>query len=77
MIALAASGGTNAGQVILGFVVIIFAVGAYFTPLILAWVRHLDNIMQIALLNFFLGWTMIGWVIALIWAAKPMQRQVT
>jgi hypothetical protein len=21
-------------------------------------------------LNFFLGWTMIGWVVALVWAVK-------
>jgi hypothetical protein len=27
---------------------------------------------QIAVLNFFTGWTFIGWVIALVWALKPL-----
>ena len=29
-----------------------------------------DLITAILLLNFFLGWTMIGWIVALVWAVK-------
>jgi hypothetical protein len=30
--------------------------------------RHLHEPTAITLLNLFLGWTFIGWIIALIWA---------
>jgi len=42
----------------------------YFLPSIIALVRSKRDITGIVLLNFFLGWTMIGWVVALVWAAK-------
>ena len=42
----------------------------YFLPSLIALARSKRDIASIVLLNFFLGWTMIGWVIALIWAVK-------
>lgn len=42
----------------------------YFLPSIIALVRGKRDITAIILLNLFLGWTVIGWVVALIWAAK-------
>jgi hypothetical protein len=42
----------------------------YFLPSIIALARSKRDIGGIVLLNFFLGWTMIGWVIALVWAVK-------
>ncbi|MGA8432146.1 MAG: superinfection immunity protein [Candidatus Sulfotelmatobacter sp.] len=42
----------------------------YFLPSIIALARNKRDIGGIVLLNFFLGWTMIGWVIALVWAVK-------
>jgi hypothetical protein len=42
----------------------------YFLPSIIALARSKRDIGGIILLNFFLGWTMIGWVVALIWALK-------
>ncbi len=42
----------------------------YFLPSIIALARSKRDIAGIILLNFFLGWTMIGWVVALIWAVK-------
>jgi hypothetical protein len=42
----------------------------YFLPSIIALARNKRDIAAIALLNFFLGWTMIGWVVALVWAVK-------
>ena len=38
----------------------------YFIPSIIA--LNKINSTKILVLNFFLGWTVIGWVIALIWA---------
>ena len=42
----------------------------YFLPSIVALARSKRDIGGIILLNFFLGWTMIGWVVALVWAVK-------
>jgi len=42
----------------------------YFLPSIIALARSKRDIAGIILLNFFLGWTMIGWIVALIWAVK-------
>jgi hypothetical protein len=42
----------------------------YFLPSIIAVVRSKRDIAAIVLLNFFLGWTMIGWIVALVWAVK-------
>ena len=40
----------------------------YFTPAIIAYSRKKRNVNAILVLNIFLGWTIIGWLIALIWA---------
>ena len=41
----------------------------YFAPTIVALARHKRNTLSIFLLNLFLGWTLIGWIIALVWAS--------
>lgn len=46
----------------------------YFIPTIVAYKRGKVNKMSILLLNFFLGWSLIGWVVSLVWAtAKDKQ----
>lgn len=42
----------------------------YFLPSIVALARSKRDMTGIILLNFFLGWTMIGWVVALVWAVR-------
>jgi hypothetical protein len=42
----------------------------YFLPTILAFAHNKRDTAAILLLNLFLGWTMIGWVVALVWAVK-------
>jgi hypothetical protein len=42
----------------------------YFLPAIIAFARSKRDAVSILVLNFFLGWTAIGWVIALVWALK-------
>lgn len=42
----------------------------YFLPSIIAMARSKRDTLAIFLLNFFLGWTVIGWIVALVWAAK-------
>lgn len=42
----------------------------YLLPTYEAWVRKKDNLSAIALVNIFLGWSLIGWVVAMAWALK-------
>jgi hypothetical protein len=42
----------------------------YFLPSIIAFARSKRDSSSILVLNLLLGWTAIGWVIALIWAVK-------
>ena len=42
----------------------------YFLPSIIAAARSKRDLVSIFVLNFLLGWTAIGWVIALVWALK-------
>lgn len=62
----------EAGANILGFIIslLITAVVAalYFLPSIIAWQRKKANWRSIMVINIFLGWTLLGWVGALVWA---------
>lgn len=40
----------------------------YFVPTFVAMVRSHRNAAAITILNIFLGWTFIGWLIALVWS---------
>jgi len=45
------------------YVIIWFLI--YFLPYIIAGSRNTKNSTQVLIINIFLGWTFIGWVIAL------------
>lgn len=40
----------------------------YFLPTIVGAARHKTNLVGIFLVNFLLGWSIVGWVVALVWA---------
>jgi len=42
----------------------------YFLPTIIAVGRSKRDSLSIFLLNLFLGWSVIGWIVALVWAVK-------
>ncbi|QMV19833.1 superinfection immunity protein [Granulicella sp. 5B5] len=48
----------------------------HFLPTIIAALRNSRHVVAIFLLNLFLGWTVIGWIVALIWAitSEPKYR---
>lgn len=46
----------------------IFWIALYFLPTIMAYSNKKKNGGSICLLNILLGWTIIGWIVALIWA---------
>lgn len=43
------------------------AVGLYFIPTIIAWMRGRSP-MAVTVVNTALGWTGVGWFIALVWS---------
>ncbi|MGD0336188.1 MAG: superinfection immunity protein [Candidatus Omnitrophota bacterium] len=47
-------------------VVLIFAF--YFLPTLIAFLRNHKNKLAIFLLNLLLGWTVLGWVVLLVWS---------
>jgi Superinfection immunity protein/zinc-ribbon domain len=53
-----------------GFPFFLASVALYFLPTIIGASRHKTNLVGIFLVNFFLGWSIIGWVIALVWAVS-------
>lgn len=59
-----------------GLVIIIFIIGLsiYFLPSCIAWNKR--NFFAILAVNFFLGWTFLGWVGALVWALTKDPDQV-
>ena len=50
---------------------------AYFIPTIVAFARKVPNTVSIAVVNVFLGWTMVGWVVALAMAVRTKPPVVT
>lgn len=61
------------------FLVVIFVIAIYFLPGIVAHVRVHNDENSIVILNFFAGWTVVGWLAALIWSASgnvyvPVQK---
>ncbi|NTV22476.1 MAG: superinfection immunity protein [Candidatus Yonathbacteria bacterium] len=52
-------------RIVLG---LLFCLTIYFLPTGIAIIRSRSNTVAILVLDLFLGWTGIGWVVALIWA---------
>ena len=49
--------------------ILVVAAIVYFLPSLIALRRDKQNKLAIFLLNLFLGWTFVGWVFAIVWAA--------
>ena len=58
-------------------IVLVFVLPLWFAPTIVAVVRKHPQTVWIVLIDFFLGWTGIGWLGALIWSLLPINRQDT
>ena len=54
--------------------VLVLPVVIYLVPTTIAVNRKHNNAGAIAALNIFLGWTFIGWVVALVWAMTDNVR---
>ena len=63
-------------EIIGGLLVLVLAIGLYFLPGIVAHIRDHHQKNAIVLLNLFLGWTLLGWVVALVWAATAVRKDL-
>jgi hypothetical protein len=45
----------------------------YFLPTLFAAIRSKRDVLTIFLVNFLLGWSVIGWIVCLVWALKADQ----
>ena len=55
---------------VIGFPFLLVSLGMYFLPAIIAMVRKKTNLPAILLVNLLLGWSVIGWIVALVWAVS-------
>lgn len=53
------------------------AIFIYMLPTFIAGVRHQKHTGAICALNILLGWTLLGWVGALVWSLLDNTREVT
>ena len=70
--------GTNdpgIGSLIVGVPMMLALFLAYFAPIAIAYSRDHANTLPIAILNIFLGWSLVGWVVALAWALSSDVKQ--
>jgi hypothetical protein len=60
--------------IVLLILIAVVAFVLHFLPALVAWNRRAENFVWILLINIFFGWTLIGWVIALVWAMQDRPR---
>ncbi len=63
-------------HVITAWVFAVLTLG-YFLPWAIAATRQKSNALAIGLLNFFVGWTVIGWIAAMVMSVQTEPAQVT
>lgn len=56
------------------YVLVMSAVLIYLLPWIIAASRSHPQVAPIFIINLFLGWTLIGWVLTLAWSATAIKK---
>ena len=59
---------------VFGTVAVIIMI-AYLLPVLIGWSRHVTDLGSVAVINIALGWTLVGWVIALAMALRTRPGQ--
>lgn len=54
----------------------LIAAALYMLPYILAKIRKKENASAIGILNLLAGWTVLGWIGALVWAAMNSEKPI-
>jgi Superinfection immunity protein len=65
----------HATDLIAGLIALLLLLSAYFLPTLVAWWREHPSENSIAVINFFFGWTFLGWVLALAWSVSSIEKK--
>ena len=74
MDAVAPTAATGAGGFLIVSLLLILAI--YFIPTIIAVKKNHLQKTAIVLINVLLGWTFLGWVVALVWAVLKEKSEI-
>ncbi|WPB54957.1 superinfection immunity protein [Xylophilus sp. GOD-11R] len=66
-VSAAAAGGPSVGMQILFYLALI---ALYLLPIYEAAKRRHPRIIPIALIDILLGWTVVGWIVAMVWSVR-------
>lgn len=58
----------------LALVMFLVMVGFYIAPAVVAYLTHRQHFAVIAAITITLGWTVVGWIGALIWACVDREK---
>lgn len=72
---LATQSGTPPGEVIFSLAFLVAGLVLYITPSLVASYRRCDKLSPVVVVNLFLGWTVIGWIVALAMAVSGPNRR--
>lgn len=65
---------SDAACAVVGLIYALIIFGMYFLPAFIAWARKHRNGVAIFILTLLLGWTGLGWIVALVWACTSNVR---
>lgn len=74
MISTAYAAGEASAAAGASLVVLFLFIAAYLLPTIVALFRGHRNTLGVFFVNLFLGWTMAGWVAALVWSVLAHEK---
>lgn len=55
---------------------ILIVLGLYWLPSIIGYYRHVSRIFPVVVTNALLGWTVVGWLVALVMAMRAPRPSV-
>lgn len=59
-------------SIITTLVLTVIAVALYLLPVLVGWARRVPDIGSVAVINILLGWTLVGWAVALALALRSV-----
>ena len=69
---LLAAAASDPGAQVIADILIVAGIIVYWVPSIMAAVRRVPNTGSVVVINLFLGWTVVGWVVALAMASRSI-----
>jgi amino acid transporter len=65
---------SGAFGVVFGIAAIFLLLALYFLPAIIAYKRNHHNRLAILMVDLLVGWSFLGWAVALVWACTAVKR---